>query len=147
MFLGQYEHSIDEKGRLTIPTRYRELLDGGAYVTQGFDGNLWVFTNRAFEQISASIAASSVSDPKVRLLRRLFYSQADKVEVDKAGRMLIPQFLRQKNNLDGTVMVVGNGTYFEIWSKAAWAEQDNKIHDSSANEERFAALDLLVQMQ
>lgn len=147
MFLGQYEHSIDEKGRLTIPTRYRELLDGGAYVTQGFDGNLWVFTNRAFEQISASIAASSVSDPKVRLLRRLFYSQADKVEVDKAGRMLIPQFLRQKNSLDGTVMVVGNGTYFEIWSKAAWAEQDDKIHDSSANEERFAALDLLVQMQ
>lgn len=147
MFLGQYEHSIDEKGRLTIPTRYRELLDGGAVVTQGFDGNLWVFTNRAFEQISASIASSSVSDPKVRLLRRLFFSQADKVEVDKAGRMLIPQFLRQKNNLDGAVMVVGNGSYFEIWSKAAWAGQDEQIHDSSANEERFAALDMVIQMQ
>jgi MraZ protein len=147
MFLGQYEHSIDEKGRLTIPVRYRELLEHGAYITQGFDQNLVVFTASAFEQVYASLNSSSLTDPKARLLRRLLFSQADKAEVDKAGRMLIPQFLRLKNGLDGSVVVVGNGTYFEVWSKTAWAEQEEMIHDATANEDRFAALDLLIHPQ
>lgn len=145
MFLGQYEHTIDEKGRLTIPVRYRELLEHGAYITQGFDQNLVVFTAAAFEQVYESLKASSLTDPKARILRRLLFSQADKAEVDKAGRMLIPQFLRQKNGMDSTVVVVGNGTYFEVWSRAAWVEQEGKILDATANEDRFAAFDLLIQ--
>jgi MraZ protein len=70
MFLGQFEHTIDDKGRLTIPSRYRELIDGGAYITLGFDQNLMVLTAASFDDISDSIRGTSVTDEDARSLKR-----------------------------------------------------------------------------
>lgn len=142
MFLGQYDHNIDEKGRLTIPARFREELEKGAYITQGLDQNLVVLPTVMFEQMYQRVSEKSFTDPKARLLRRLFFSKADRVEVDKAGRILIPQFLRQPNGLDGEILIVGAGEYFEIWSRAQWSEQEKELLDTEANQERFADLDL-----
>lgn len=144
MFLGQYEHSIDEKGRLTIPSRYRDELANGAYITQGFEKNLMVFMTKNFEEISESVNQKSLTDPRARELRRRIFSRADRVDVDRTGRILLPQFLRERNDLGGSVVVVGAGNFFEIWSKEAWAEQDAMIDDTEANQDRFAALDLLI---
>ncbi|RPI21821.1 MAG: division/cell wall cluster transcriptional repressor MraZ [Chloroflexota bacterium] len=146
MFLGQYEHSIDDKGRLTIPARFRELLAAeGAYVTQGFDRNLMVITTSAFDELYQRVNQMNLTDSNARLLKRLIFSNADRVEVDKAGRILIPLFLRQAANLDGSLAIVGVGDYFEIWSQDMWAEQQSLLQDVNATAQRFAALDLSVR--
>ena len=88
MFLGQYTHSFDEKGRLTIPVKYREALLVGAYVTQGFDKNLMVWTAPSFEQIYTQVNDLSITDPNARLLKRLIFSNAVQVGIDRAGRIL-----------------------------------------------------------
>lgn len=84
----------------------------------------------------------SMTDPTTRLLRRLFFSTAKFVEVDKAGQILIPQFLQQSAYLESEVVVVGNGTYFEIWSPEYWSSQTEQIQDTQTNAHRFAELDL-----
>jgi MraZ protein len=145
MFLGQYEHTIDEKGRLTVPSRFRELLQDGAYITQGFDQNLMVLTAATFDHISSRVNRMSMTDPTARQLKRLIFSHADRLEVDRAGRILIPQFLRASAQLDGAAIMVGVGDYFEIWSPERWQEQNTLLQDGEANAQRFAALDLSVQ--
>jgi MraZ protein len=144
MFLGRYEHTIDEKGRLTIPVRYRELLANGAYVTQGFDHNLMVLSAPSFEQMYAHFNQMSMTDPSARQLRRFLFSSAERVEFDRAGRMLLPQFLRESVGLNGTAIIVGVGDYFEIWSPQHWAQQNELLQDTDANNQRFAALNLPI---
>jgi len=109
MFLGQYQHNIDEKGRLTIPARFRDQLADGAYIIRGFDRNLMVLTPAYFETLYDRVNHMNLTDPTARLLKRLIFSGADRVEVDKAGRILLPQFLRQSASLNGDVVVVGVG--------------------------------------
>lgn len=142
MFLGQYTHSFDEKGRLTIPVKYREALRAGAFVTQGFDRNLMVWTAAAFQQIYTQVNDLSITDPNARLLKRLIFSNAVQVEIDRVGRILIPQYLREAVNLDGSAIVVGVGDYFEIWADVHWQQQNNQMQDSDSNAQRFAALNL-----
>ncbi len=142
MFLGQYHHTLDTKNRLTIPSRYRELLARGAYVMQGFDGNLMVFTSSAFEAISQRASQLSVTDEKTRALKRLIFSTADYLEVDKSGRILIPEFLRLAADVRSEAVLAGVGDYFEIWSPERWAEQLTEMQDTDANAQRFATLDI-----
>jgi MraZ protein len=145
MFLGQFEHTIDEKGRLTIPARFRDLLAEGAVITRGFDRNLMVLTATSFDLLYQRINQKSMTDLNARLLKRLIFSNADKVDFDKAGRILIPQFLRQSANLLSSVMIVGVGDYFEIWSHECWDEQTALLQDVEATSQRFAALDLSTE--
>ena len=142
MFLGQYRHNIDEKGRLTIPARFRELLADGAYITQGFDQNLMVLRTATFEYISKRVNQNSMTDQVTRELARLLFSTAERAETDKNGRILIPQFLRLAANLDGEAVLAGVGDYFEIWAPDGWEQQIARMHDTEANAGRFAALDL-----
>ena len=142
MFLGQYRHNLDSKGRLTVPARFRDSLTTGAYVTQGFEQNLMVLTAPAFEAISQRITQMSITDPTARELKRLLFATADYVELDKNGRILVPQFLRDTANIDIEAVVVGVGDYFEIWAPAAWEPQSSRMQDTNANAQRFAALDL-----
>ncbi|MFM8322740.1 MAG: division/cell wall cluster transcriptional repressor MraZ [Chloroflexota bacterium] len=143
MFLGRFQHSIDDKGRLTVPARFRDqlALEGG-YVMQGFDRNLMVLTSAHFEVLSRQISAMSMTDPDARQLRRLLFSTSERVEIDRAGRILLPQFLRQLAGLDGMVLVVGLGDYFEIWAPESWEPQDAQLQDAQSNGQRFKALDL-----
>jgi len=143
MFLGQYQHNIDSKGRLTIPARFRELLVAeGAYVTQGFDKNLMVLTVPSFNQIYQRVNRMSMTDPMARLLKRLIFSGADRVDVDKVGRILIQQFLREAASLDTEAVIVGVGDYLEIWSPTIWEEQLTQLKDVEANAQRFMTLEL-----
>ena len=142
MFMGQYQHSLDKKGRLTVPVRYRELLEDSAYITQGFDRNLMVWSVSAFEKITKRVAGESITDPNTRLLHRFIFSSGEQVEVDGAGRILIPGFLRQVAELDTEVIVVGVGTYFELWSPELWAQQLALLRDVEANAQRFVAFDI-----
>lgn len=142
MFLGQYQHALDEKGRLTIPAAFRDALADGAFISQGFDRNLMVMTSTYFQQVYERINAMSITDPAARLLRRLILSSAYQVEVDKAGRILVPQNLRQFLGMNGEAMVIGQGEYFEIFTPAEWSQQMQTLQDAEANAQRFQALDL-----
>ena len=142
MFLGQFQHSLDEKGRLMIPARYRELLAAGAFVTQGFDKCLMVMTDLYFGQVYDRINAMNLADPTTRLLRRLILSNAYPIEVDKVGRILVPQNLRHAIELDGEAIVAGQGEYFEVWNPAEWSAQIKQLQDVETNNQRFATLDL-----
>lgn len=144
MFLGEYRHSIDNKARLTVPARYRELIIEGAYILRGFDRNLMVLTTKAFDAISNRLNQMSLTDPLARALRRLIIGSATHLEVDKAGRILIPDFLCKKAGLasDQEAVIVGQGSYFEIWSSDEWALQQAALDQAEANTERFKVLDL-----
>ncbi len=144
MFLGRFEHTIDEKGRLTIPARFRELLFNGAYVTQGLDRNLIVLPASSFQNMSENVNALSMTDPSARQLRRLIFSSAVQCDFDRAGRILIPQFLRDSIGLVDTAMIIGVGGHFEICSPSSWAAQNEILQDADANAQRFANLDLPI---
>jgi len=144
MFLGRYEHRLDSKGRLTIPARYRELLEDGAYITQGFDNNLIVMPPAYFDQMYQSVNQTSMTNPDARLIKRLIFSNADRVDVDKVGRILIQQFLRSAAGLVEDVILVGVGDYFEVWTPERWEKQSQILMDTDANNERFATLNISV---
>ena len=142
MFLGQFQHNLDEKGRLMIPARYRELLAAGAFITQGFDKCLMVMTDVHFDEVYGRINAMNLADPNARLLRRLILSNAYSVEIDRVGRILIPGNLRQVIALNGEAIVAGQGEYFEVWNPADWYQQMDQLQDVEMNNQRFATLDL-----
>ena len=143
MFIGQFQHNLDDKGRLMIPARFRDLLEGGAFITQGFDKCLMVMTETYFKQVYDRIEAMNLADPTARLLRRLILSNAYPIEADKVGRILVPQNLRAFLGIEnGELIVAGQGEYFEVWTPALWSEQMAQVQDTEANNQRFAALDL-----
>ena len=142
MFLGQFQHNLDDKGRLMIPARFRDLLAGGAFITQGFDKCLMVMTETYFKQVYDRVEAMNLADANARSLRRLLLSNAYPVEVDKVGRILVPQNLRAFLQIEGEAIVAGQGEYFEVWKPAEWNEQMTQLQDTEANNQRFAALDL-----
>ena len=146
MFLGNFQHNLDDKGRLMIPARFRELLAGGAFITQGFDKCLMVMTESYFKQVYERIEAMNLADPTARLLRRLILSNAYPVEADKVGRVLVPQNLRAflgiASEASGELVVAGQGEYFEVWTPALWSEQMTQLQNTEANNQRFATLDL-----
>ncbi len=145
MFLGRYEHAIDEKGRITIPVRFREELGDAAYVTQGFDHNLMVLPASSFDKLYANFDQMSMTDPVARQLRRYLLSNAAQVEFDRAGRMLLPPYLRTQANLDSGAVLVGVGEYFEIWSPEHWAKQNELLQDTEVITQRFSALNLPIR--
>jgi MraZ protein len=146
MFLGQYQHSFDEKGRLTIPAAFRDALKEGAFISQGFDRNLMVMSAGYFQMVYQRINAMSLTDPAARMLRRLLLSNAYQVELDRNGRILLPPNLRQFLALNGEATLVGQGEYFEIWTPTEWGQQMQTLQDAEANAQRFSMLDLSTNL-
>ena len=145
MFLGQYHHSFDEKFRLTIPSRFREFIAEGAVVTRGFDKNLMVLSGEAFQQLYQHLNEMNITDQTSRLLRRMILGYAQELEVDKSGRILISQPLREFADLKDDTILVGLGDYFEIWAPKAWEGQETLLQDTDANSKRFSALHLATR--
>ena len=148
MFLGRYLHNIDNKGRLTIPARFRELLAAeGAYITRGFDHNLLVLPDATFQKIYQRVNSLSMTVENARILKRMILTSAEYLEADRIGRILIPQYLRDAAGLDSEAVIAGMGDYFEIWSPVDWEHQDALFNDATANAQRFVALDLSLSTE
>jgi MraZ protein len=144
MFLGEYTHAIDEKGRLTIPSKVRDELEEGAVITRGYDRNLLVYTAGDFLRLARRTATLSPTDPENRALLRVAFSGASEAAPDKQGRINIPPFLREYAGieLESECVIVGLGLCLEIWSKAGWDEQLKIVNDPALNAKRFSSLDL-----
>ena len=131
MFTGEYRHAIDDKGRLAVPARFRAQLDGGLVVARWLDACLAIFPLPAWEVIAAKVASLPVTDPNARLLQRRLFAQATETELDKQGRVLVPQNLRDLVGLAGEAVVVGGQDHAEIWAPARWDAYAEALEDSS----------------
>lgn len=142
MFLGTFEHTIDQKGRMTIPARFRDLILDGAFMTIGFENNLMILKSDAFAKFSDTINKLSLTKEDARDLRRLMFANAVEIEFDKSGRILIPSHLRSLVQLEDQAIVLGAGDYFEIWSPVVWSSRSEDLLSGEINSKRFEALDL-----
>jgi len=120
MFMGEYNHSIDAKGRVIVPSKFRELLGEHFVVTKGLDGCLWVFPDDEWEKFSGKLRELPVANSEARKLSRYFLAGATDAETDKQGRILLPQVLRDFADLDKEVVLVGAASRVEIWDKKSW---------------------------
>ena len=129
-FVGEYDHSVDDKGRLTIPQSFRELLSGKLFITRGLDGCLFILRFREFEALREKILALPISQSELRTFSRMFASGAE-CELDKQGRILVPAGLREYAALNGSAVVVGVLNRVEVWAKERWAEQITRMQRDS----------------
>lgn len=120
MFLGEYLHSVDAKGRLAIPARFRSKIERGAVLTRGVDACLYVYPMEVWEQKARELDAAIVDPRQRRLVERRFFGMAFEVELDAQGRIVIPAKLRQYAGLSGEAMVIGTRDRFEVWSTDRW---------------------------
>lgn len=131
MFLGEYTHTIDEKGRLTIPAKFRGLLAAGLVVTRGFDQNLMLFPLEGWKELANRIAERPLSDEDMRAFRRRVFSGAVDLVPDRQGRILMPPYLRDFAELGGEVVIAGMFNYLEVWSAEAWQSVRESIDNNS----------------
>ena len=122
MFMSEYTHSIDTKGRVIVPAKFRESLGNEFVITQGLDGCLFVFPNEEWNAFEEKLKSLPMSNKDARKFVRFFLAGAATVELDKQGRILIPTVLREFAGLEKDVVVVGVGNRVEIWDKSRWDE-------------------------
>ena len=137
MLMGEFQHNMDAKGRVTIPARFREDLGDRFYVTKGLDGCLFVLSPAQWEKLLEKMSSLPLS--KARSLQRFFFSGAAEAEPDKQGRILIPAALREYAGLEKDVTVIGAATRAEIWDTAKWTQ----YNESQTQESILDAMDLL----
>ncbi len=135
MFLGEYEHTMDEKGRVAIPARYREALTEGLIITRGFDNCLMGFPRSYWSTLAERISTLPLGLADVRNLQRMVFANANDLTFDRQGRVLIPQTLRERVGLGDQVVIAGVYTHFEIWSKSRW---DDVLTSLDANSSKYA---------
>ena len=122
---GEYQHVLDNKGRLFMPARLRDDLGEVFYLCKGLDGCLFVYSSESWGKLEEKIAVLPIS--QARQIQRTIYPSAQKCEPDSQGRVLINQKLRDYAGLDKNVTVIGAGGHAEIWASAAWENQDAQL--------------------
>ena len=127
MFMGRYNHTIDPKGRLSIPSKYREILGDEFVVSKGMDGCLYVYANDDWKIFEGKLASLPLMSEEARQFARFFLSGAQPVTVDKQGRILMPQDLRDFAGLEKDVVLAGMGSRIEIWSLERWKANNDSI--------------------
>jgi MraZ protein len=141
VFLGEFSHAIDDKGRLTLPAKYRAELGDGVVVTRGVDKCLFIFTLAEFQALANRIGSLPMTQAEAREFSRHFFSGASDVELDKQGRILIPQNLREYAGLDGEAVVVGVNQRIEVWDARSWPEVRAGFENgATGNTEHWAKL-------
>lgn len=123
-FVGEYNHTIDAKGRVMVPAKLRDGLGESFYVTKGMDGCLFAYTTEEFEKFQTNLMSLPLTKKELRDVQRIFLAGADSPEPDKQGRILIPQVLREHAGLLKEVVFLGVGNRVEIWDKEKWENND-----------------------
>jgi MraZ protein len=141
MFIGEYSHNLDDKGRLAIPVKFRNQVKKGAVVTRGLDNCLFLYTKSEWEKLAEKLAALPISQANSRAFARLMLAGAMDVEVDKQGRVILPEYLRQFAGLKKEVVLAGLYSRIEIWDSEKWNTYKGQTEKESGNiAERMAEL-------
>ncbi len=130
MFTGEYQHTLDGKGRVIIPSRLRDGLGDRFMVTRGFEKCLFVYPNSEWVRLEQKLKHLPFTKSDSRKFKRLFFSGAMEVEADKQGRVLIPQNLREYASIEKEVMFIGVSNYVEVWNETAWKEYFGEANDN-----------------
>ena len=142
MFFGQYHYPFAEDYRVEIPASFRELLAGQVVVTQGFDRNILVLSVEAFQDLTRLVMSLNIADPLARGLMRMLLGNASYSKIDQAGSISLQGSLKDFAGLQTSVVLVGKGKYFEVWSQALWHQQELYLQDAEANSQRFTSMNL-----
>ena len=132
MLLGEYEHTLDDKNRLTLPAKFRESFADGVVLTRGMDGCLTVYTRDDWKRhVESYLTTLDPLDRDARAMQRFFFSGASEADLDKQGRVMVPAALVKHARLDRDVVVAGVYDHLEIWDRGAWAEQRKRVEGSA----------------
>jgi MraZ protein len=130
MFMGEYQHSLDEKGRLIVPAKFREDLGEQFIITRGLDNCLFVYPVAQWKILEEKIKELPTAHADTRAFVRMFFSGAVEAELDKQGRVVIPQQLREHAKIDRDVYVIGISTKVEVWAKETWENYSTQAQQS-----------------
>jgi MraZ protein len=131
MFIGEYKHSIDDKGRMAVPAKFRPDLSHAAVVTRGLDHCLYVFTQGEWELMAQKIKSLPMTNANARAFQRLMLAGATEVEFDAQGRVLLPEYLRTYAGLKKQAVIAGVYSRLEIWDEDAWSAYKAKTEAAS----------------
>ncbi len=140
MFTGEYRHTVDDKGRMAVPAKFRVQLGAGAVVSRWLDACLAIHTQQGWDELAAKVAALPITDQNARRFSRLIFAGAAEVELDRQGRILLPAYLRDHIGLGSDAVVVGSRDHAEIWVPGTWATYAQQLEDSDALAEAFQGL-------
>lgn len=143
MFMGEYNHSIDSKGRIIVPSKFREELGEEFVVTKGLDGCLFAYPNKEWQTFEEKLRTLPLTNKNARQFSRFFLAGAASCEIDKQGRFLLPSVLREYAELEKDVVLVGVLSRVEIWSKLKW-EESNVYEDMDDIAEHMEELGLSI---
>lgn len=133
MFIGEYHHTLDDKGRMAVPIKFRAALADGAVVTRGLDRSLFLYPKSEWLKLAEKLAALPMSQADTRAFSRLMLAGAMEVEIDKTGRVNVPEYLREYAGLAKDVVVAGLYNRLEIWDESTWkayaAKTENESND------------------
>ncbi|MEI6144192.1 MAG: division/cell wall cluster transcriptional repressor MraZ [Candidatus Berkelbacteria bacterium] len=132
MFIGEYRHTIDEKGRASIPSKFRGDLASGCVVTRGLDKCLWVYPLGEWQNLAEKIAELPITQKNARSFSRLMLAGASDVELDRVGRINLPGYLREYAEIKKDVVFIGIYNRIEIWPTEVWANFKKEMEESSA---------------
>ncbi|MBU2542584.1 division/cell wall cluster transcriptional repressor MraZ [Patescibacteria group bacterium] len=131
MFIGEYSHNLDEKGRLAVPKKFRSDLSKGAVVTRGLDNCLFLYTKVEWGKLAIKLASLPFSQSKARAFSRLMLAGAMDVKVDKQGRIMLPEYLRISAGLKKNIVVAGLYNRLELWDQKNWEEYKSQTEKES----------------
>lgn len=131
MLLGEYQHNLDAKGRMAVPAKFRQQLTAGAIITRGLDHCLFVFSGKEWETLAQKLVALPLAQANSRAFVRLMLAGATDVDLDKQGRILIPNYLKEYAGLKKQTVVAGLYNRIEIWDSEAWKQYKAKTESQS----------------
>lgn len=135
MFIGEYNHTVDVKGRVSMPAKFRDDLGESFYITRGMEGCLFIYDSKEWNVMDDKLRNLKFTAKSARGFSRLFYAGAMEVTLDKQGRILIPPHLREFAEIEKDVIIIGVSTRIEVWSKQKWEqylEEDSMNYDELA---------------
>jgi MraZ protein len=132
MFTGEYRHSVDDKGRLAVPSRFRAQLDAGLVVSRWLDACLAIHTRTGWDALADKIATLPITDENARRFSRFIFAGAVEATLDSQGRVLLPGYLRDMAGLTSEAVVVGARDHAEIWAPATWESYRQSLEDPTA---------------
>ncbi|MBL4937958.1 division/cell wall cluster transcriptional repressor MraZ [Clostridium sp. YIM B02515] len=140
MFIGEYQHAIDSKNRMIIPSKFREAIGESFVLTKGLDGCLYAYTKDEWKILEEKLKKLPLTNKDARAFVRFFFSGANEIDVDKQGRALIPQNLLEYAEVKKDIVSIGVSTRIEIWSKEKWDEYNDQNIDYESIAEKMSEL-------
>ena len=143
MFIGEYQHNIDQKGRIAVPAKFRPQLGSGVVVTRGLDHCLFIYTETEWQELAQKLVALPLTQANSRAFVRLMLAGAMQVSLDSQGRILLPDYLREYAGLNKEAVIAGLFNRVEIWDKQKWQEYKARTEaESDEIAEKLTDLDI-----